>query len=221
VQERCRNVQEVEAGMTEDVHATTAAVAERPSPWRRLRRTLAECAAYTAGLTLLAVAGLRLVPATAGAEMLAGEPVPAEDVPAIVAAARSCSILTPPRVAAQIMAVSGFGVTGAGRDIAGISEAEWQKWKPAPDSRRSDRAANIVALGRHMCQLAGEVRAGKVQGDLWAAALAADRVGVPEVVEAGGVPQRAGSYVEKTRKYANWYADQDVFRPENTLPATA
>lgn len=158
--------------------------------------------------------------ATADPTKVTGEPVPGADVPAIVEAAVSCPALNPAKVAAQIMAASGF--KGDTHAVAGLDDAAFTKWRPSADSSRNDRRANIVALGHRTCENVGRLRAAKLDGDLWAAAVAAEHSGLKAVTEAGGVPKAARSYVDKVKGYAAWYADQPQFaeRPI-TSPAVA
>lgn len=198
--------------MTEPASEKRAAPARLRRVWKRLsdsRRGRIEMTALAVSALLFTVAAFEVLPALAEGEKLQGDPVPDADVPAVVAAALSCPTLTAPRVAGQIMAISGFTAT---KDFAGIGDKLWTKWKPTTESVRSDRAANIMALGHRTCELVGQARSGKVKGDLWAAAVAAERVGVDKVIKAGGVPDEAQEFVDKVTAYANWYAAQPVFK---------
>jgi hypothetical protein len=157
------------------------------------------------------------VGATADPDELTGEPVPGADVPAIVEAAVSCPALNPPKVAAQIMAASGF--KGNADVLAGLDDAAFDKWRPSADSRRADRRANIVALGHRTCENVGHLRSAELDGDLWAAAVAAERTGLKAVAAAGGVPKNAKSYVDMVKGYASWYADQPQFVEQAGTPS--
>ncbi|WP_433385961.1 RICIN domain-containing protein [Micromonospora sp. KLBMP9576] len=147
--------------------------------------------------------------ATADPDKLVGEAVPDGDVPAIVEAALSCPALNPPKLAAQIMAASGF--KGGPDTIAGLDEAAWEKWRPSSDASRADRRANIVALGHRTCENVGHLRAADLDGDLWPAAIAAERVGIKAVLDARGIPKAAKPHVDKVKAYASWYAEQPQF----------
>jgi len=159
--------------------------------------------------------------AMADPDQLAGKPVPAADVETIVAAALSCPTLTPPRVAAQIMAASGFDSEAAETGIAGLDNADWKRWRPSSGAQRTDRQANILALAHRTCELVGQLRKAKVKGDLWAASVGADRAGLSAAIAAKGVPAGAKSYVDKVAAYAQWYARQDPFRVGQTPTPTA
>ncbi|MCI4061408.1 RICIN domain-containing protein [Micromonospora sp. R77] len=179
-------------------------------------------------LTIVVCAALafEVVPAIATGEKLKGAAVPDEDVPSVVSAALSCPSLTPPKVAAQVMAATAFGATGGSRGIADLDDGSWQKWRPWKDAQRTDRRANILALAHRTCEHVGTLRSAGVKGDLWAAAVAAGEVGVDAVKAAKGVPGSVKAYVDKVKAYANWYANQPQFstnaeRVESTGPVTA
>ncbi len=164
---------------------------------------------------------LDVVPAIADAEKLEGRPVPAEDVPHLVAAALSCPALTPPKLAAQVMAATAFGTDGSNRGLSGMDEAAWSKWRPFAGADRKDHEAGILAVAHRTCEAVGELRAAKVDGDLWSAALAAEKAGLPAVVAAKGVPGSAETYVAKVTAYSYWYAEQPQFTIGKTAAATS
>jgi hypothetical protein len=149
---------------------------------------------------------------------LSGVPVPASQVEAIKQAARSCPTLNGPRLAAQLMAASGFAVDARSADgragVAGLTDELWQHWIPWSDAPRMDPVANITALAHHMCDLVGELRLAGLGEDRWSVALAAHRVGSSEVREAKGVPPTAKSYVDTVSGYAVWYGRQPEFRTD-------
>ncbi|MFC3499563.1 ricin-type beta-trefoil lectin domain protein [Micromonospora krabiensis] len=153
-----------------------------------------------------------------------GRPAPASELPTIAAAARSCPVLTPARLAAQLMAASAFSPTadaeGGGRGIAGLTDTVWDTWKPGPAARRDDPSANIVALAHHMCDLSGQVRQAGVGGERWALSLAAYHSGLASVRDAHGVPDQAKTYVTTVVDFAAWYARQPEFLPVSPSPAT-
>jgi hypothetical protein len=172
----------------------------------------------------LALAGVSAAVVTvdidrAGAqEAAAPVAVPPAYLPMLIGAASSCRSLSPPRLAGQIMAASGFdpGATGGdgGQGVAGLTAATWQRWARSPNAQRSDPNDNIVALAHDMCDLAGQLRAAGVTADEWWAALAAFHSGIAAVVAAGGVPATASDYVGRVTGYADWYAG----RPEFVVP---
>ncbi|MFK3979277.1 ricin-type beta-trefoil lectin domain protein [Micromonospora sp. NPDC050397] len=180
----------------------------------RLRRTVALTAVLAMVGVCAVAAGSGFGAATAEETGLRARPVPAARVSTIASAALSCPALSPARVAAQLMAASGFeinlrvdGSAGAA-GIAGLPETTWQAWAPWPRAPRLDVDANIVALAHHMCDLVGQVRQAGVAGDPWRLALAAYRSGLPAVRASGGVPPQADRYVETVTAYATWYEHQ-------------
>ena len=186
----------------------------RPSRWRGLltpTRERVEVVALSLVLILCGAVVFAVVPAVAGDQKLVGEPVPAGDVPAIVATALSCPSLNPPRLAAQLMAASGFSEAGANGNIAGLDPAAWSKWRPSSTARVTDRAAVIAALGHRTCDTVGRLRAGGLSDDLWPAAVAAEQAGVEAVIAAKGVPAGQKKHVDTVVAYSRWYADQPEF----------
>ncbi len=152
------------------------------------------------------------------AEPLAGNEVSSADYKILVDAAGSCPALTPARLAGQVMVASQFGsqpveaISELGaQGTAGLTPQTWQKWAPWPDASPTDREASIVALAHDMCQLVGQLRVIKVEGDPWQLALAAHRIGLQEVVGEGAVPAGAREYVDTVERYAAWYALQPRF----------
>ncbi|WP_406079049.1 ricin-type beta-trefoil lectin domain protein [Micromonospora sp. NBC_00858] len=144
-------------------------------------------------------------------------PVPRSLVQAIPAAALSCPVLTPARLAAQVMEASGFdlngGKTDAPWDVAGLSDDAWRAWRPAASSSRTDATAGVVALARYMCDLSGQVRAAGISGDGWKLALSAHESGLDSVRAVRGIPERARPYVKRVSAYAEWYARQPELAP--------
>lgn len=182
--------------------------------WRRLtaaRRGRLELTALGAIVVMLIGVAVGVPPAIANAQKIAGKPVPDAELPSVVAAALSCPTLTPPRVAGQLMAATGFDVTATGAGIAGLSDADWSHWRPAADAQRDDQQANILALGHQTCALIGQLRAAGLHGDLWGPAIAAQHGGVAAVLAAKGVPDAEKTFVDQTTGYAAWYADQPQF----------
>ncbi|MFG1901145.1 RICIN domain-containing protein [Micromonospora carbonacea] len=191
------------------------------------------------GIALGLVAMVTLTASVAPRPADAGEPLPGTrvsdaDVRLLTEAAGACPVLTPARLAGQVMAASRFAATpveavqavGA-QGTAGLVPSVWQKWAPWDEAQPDDRKASVTALAHHMCQLVGQIRVLKIDGDRWHLALAAHRVGVEPVVEAGDVPTGAREYVDIVDRYATWYALQPAFggsgeaAPETTAPTVA
>lgn len=179
----------------------------------RLRRAVAVTAVPGLVGVCAVAAGSGFGDATAQESGRAASPVPVAQVSTIAAAALSCPALTPARVAAQLMAASGFEVnlradSSGGAGIAALTDSAWQDWAPWPRAPRLDTDANIFALAHQMCDLVGQVRRAGVDGDPWRLALAAYRSGLPAVRAAGGVPAAARGYVDTVAAYATWYERQ-------------
>lgn len=169
-------------------------------------------AAVLAGLAVLSavVATINWGVASARDDTVIGETVTEKQMTAIVAAARSCPVLTPARIAGQLMAESGLDnrarqTASGGRGIAGLDADDWKTWKPWPDARRSDISANILALAHQMCDFTGQLRLAGLSGDQWRLAVAAFHAGLPAVTKAKGVPADAVSYVDQVSGYAGYY----------------
>ncbi|WFE26065.1 RICIN domain-containing protein [Solwaraspora sp. WMMD791] len=187
------------------------------------------------GLVAMVTLTASLAPSPADArEPLPGTPISDADVQLLTEAADSCPTLTPARLAGQVMAASRFSATPVeavqavgGQGTAGLVPTVWQKWAPWDGARPGDKQASVTALAHHMCQLVGQLRVLELDGDRWQLALAAHRVGVEPVVEAGDVPAGALEYVDTVERYTIWYASQPAFggsgeaAPEATEPAVA
>ncbi|MEU6206774.1 hypothetical protein ABZ814_24680 [Micromonospora musae] len=186
---------------------------------------------WTAALLALVLVGAAGVVASSGfgsatagqVPQLVGRPVPAADARIVAAAALSCPVLTPARLAGQLMAASGFDATArtsAGSGLAGLSDASWEQWKPGVTARRGDHAADVIALAHLTCDLVGQVRQAGVEGDAWLLALGAYHSGVAAVREAGGIPAPAREYVDTVAGYAAWYARQPLAGVDTPTTAT-
>ncbi len=171
-----------------------------------------------------AVAAVEILPALAGPGEPTARPVPQEDLAPIVAAATSCPALTPARLAASLMAASGFDstlVTSTGATgIAALSTDDWTKWRPWPDAGRRDDRANIFALAHRTCDVVGQLRAARFPGDPWQAATAAGSVGLPTVLKAHQIPPGAQQHIDIVSGYAEWYASQSQLSRLIATPAT-
>jgi len=162
---------------------------------------------------------IEVPPAIADAHKLPGTAVPDDELASVVAAATSCPTLTAPRVAAQLMALTGFSTTASGSTIAGMTDTDWTHWKPRSAADRDDTGDNIVALAHQTCQMVGQLRQAGLDGDLWGPAIAAQHGGVDAVIAAKGVPGGQKTLVDNAIGYAAWYADQPQFDPDAATPA--
>lgn len=176
--------------------------------------------AFTAAVACVVAAGLQVGPALAETK-IEGKPVPEDVLAAIVVGTTACPTLTGPRLAAQLMAASEFepgARTAHGEGLAGMDTEAWQDWAPWESAQRADGRANVLALAHRTCAFIGQVRAAGVDGDLWEAAVAAERVGLQPVIDATGVPDSAQEHVDTVVGYANWYADQPQFADAAAAP---
>lgn len=184
--------------------------------WRSLRTTrqrVEAAVAFTAAVACVVAAGLQVGPALAETK-IEGKTVPDDVLAAIVIGTTSCPTLTGPRLAAQLMAASQFepgARTETGEGLAGMDAQAWQEWMPWVSAQRSDVRANVLAMAHRTCASIGRARSVGVDGDLWKAAVAAERVGLQQVIDANGVPESARKHVDTVVGYANWYADQPQF----------
>jgi hypothetical protein len=189
----------------------------------RLRRHAA--ASIIAGLAIAVAVGATVSwgIATAGNDQLTGNSVTDAQLTAIVSAARSCPMLTPARLAGQLMTESGLddnakATTSGGAGIAGLKDQDWKQWSPWPHAERQDSAANVLALAHEMCDFSGQLRLAKTPGDQWRLALAAYRTGLTAVRNSGGVPGKAEDYVNKSSAYAAYYAKLPQFGGDGAAP---
>jgi hypothetical protein len=187
--------------------------------FRRLlagRRVVAGSALAAAALITLATSAAHN--SASAAEPLEGSQVSSADLTALETAAQSCPTLTPARLAGQVMAASQFSSQPVaamkevgGQGPAALTTQVWDKWVPWSGAQPTDTEASIVALAHDMCQLVGQIRVVKIDGDQWDLALAAHRTSMEAVVSAGAVPDGAKEYVDTVERYAAWYALQPEF----------
>ncbi|BCB86508.1 RICIN domain-containing protein [Phytohabitans suffuscus] len=187
------------------------------------RRTVATILTLFVALPAV-VAGIGWSVSAAVDEDVVGRSVPDRQLAAIVTAASSCPMLTPARLAGQLMAESGLDSAAArtksgGRGIAGLDDEDWKRWAPWPNAVRTDSSANIIALAHLMCDLSGQLRLANTRGDRWRLALAAYRTDLPAVKDGGGIPDSAGEYVDEAVAYASYYARQPKFGGPGGQPA--
>lgn len=147
-----------------------------------------------------------------------GKPVSAEMFAVLVEAAHVCVDLTPAHLAGQVMAESSFAADMA-NGMAGLSDEDWQAWRPWPDANRSDPKASVVALAHLMCDLIGRERAAGANRDLWWLAVSAYRSGKRPTVSAADVASPARAYADRVAAYAAWYATQPDFSEFNLSAA--
>ncbi|MFI5845247.1 ricin-type beta-trefoil lectin domain protein [Catenuloplanes sp. NPDC051500] len=168
------------------------------------------------GIAVLTAAVLGWDIARADDDKITGKAVSDVQLSAILQAAHSCPMASSARLAGQLMAESGLeaGATATvsgGSGIAGIDDEDWKKWAPWENAPRFDITASTLALAHQMCSLSGQVRQAGLSGDSWRLSLAAYRLGLPAVTEAGGVPDEAQLYVSESAGYAAYYADLPQF----------
>ncbi|MFV2099665.1 ricin-type beta-trefoil lectin domain protein [Micromonospora sp. LOL_024] len=193
-----------------------------PTPRKLLAAVLAALAVLAAVL-----ATINWSVASAQDDTVVGDPVSQKQMTAITAAARSCPILDPAKIAGQLMAESGLNnkasqTASGGKGIAGLDDEDWKAWKPWPNAVRSDISASVLALAHQMCDLSGQLRLAGVTGDAWRLSVAAFHSGLPRVTEAKGVPAGAVEYIDLVSGYAGYYGRLKQFggsgEPTPTAP---
>lgn len=164
----------------------------------------------------------------AGADSAATDRVDASYVPWLREAAKTCAVLKPSVLAAQIDRRSGWNTDAAALTatvgIAGFTDSQWPTWgKDADGNGRSsprDPVDAIMALGRQDCALAEDVTRlrtrGTVSGDLLDLTLAAYTVGTDSVTRAGRVPTAARTYLSEVKTLVKRYESFD--REDNPNP---
>ncbi|GAB7042497.1 MULTISPECIES: ricin-type beta-trefoil lectin domain protein [Catenuloplanes] len=188
-----------------------------------LRRGVAGMIVAGVAIIVASAATIGFGIANAANDELTGRSVTDEQFSAIASAARSCPMLTPARMAGQLMAESGLNASetntaSGGRGLAGLDDEDWKNWAPWPDAKRDDTSAAVLALAHQMCDLSGQIRVAGVQGDEWRLSLAAFRSGLPEVTKAKGVPGAADEYVDRSTAYAAYYATLPQFGGTDARP---
>ncbi|WP_345143007.1 hypothetical protein [Dactylosporangium darangshiense] len=194
--------------------ATVNAARGVPESARRYVSTVVAYAAWYATLEGTGTAGPGMARVTADPSSSGDRPplpVPDGYLAAVVSAGSICPLVSPVRVAAQLMASSGFNPNLMGADgaegIAQFTPNVWAKYAQAGAVTGPwDPSAAIPVLGRAMCGLLSELSG--LGRDPYAAALAAFRSDVETVKHAGGVPDSASlsQYVALVQQYVNYYA---------------
>ena len=136
--------------------------------------------------------------------------LPDEYLELVLAAGRTCAAVTPARLAAQLMAESGFrpskaGTTG-GQGIAQFLPEVWVRYVPASQTATAwDPKTAVPALGRTMCALVKEF--GTSGDDAYALALATYHRGPGTIKQISDVTgsRALASYVALVQKYAEFY----------------
>ncbi|WP_432035327.1 lytic transglycosylase domain-containing protein [Streptomyces cucumeris] len=169
----------------------------------------------TTGLVTAFVAGLALVVAAVLVVRQLTEPskpelpvIPESRRPVLEAAARVCSPLSVPLLAAQIDAESGWRVNADSGQAQGISQFAPQTWKEWGRDGDGDGRADvweprdaIPSQARYMCHLytvVKEVPGGSTRRGSTRLALAAYNAGPNAVLRAGGMPK-----MDETRGYVD------------------
>ncbi|WP_433533053.1 ricin-type beta-trefoil lectin domain protein [Micromonospora sp. CA-263727] len=147
--------------------------------------------------------------------------VPAQYVPLVVEAGSVCDQVTPPMVAAQLMALSGFdanllGPTGQ-RGIAQFVPEVWQAYGPDGGSAWDPTVA-IPAVGGAMCGLVEELSS--LDGDPYLLALAAYRGGPTALRQTGGAfDQSTERFLRAVKALTDLYTlDTRLVRPKPAEP---
>ncbi|MFI7080361.1 ricin-type beta-trefoil lectin domain protein [Micromonospora sp. NPDC049903] len=150
-------------------------------------------------------------------------PVPGAYLDLVLAAGKVCATVTPARVAAQLMASSGFNPNllgpNGGQGIAQFLPAIWARYA-APSASPWDPTVAIPTLGRAMCSLSGELAG--LGTDPYPIALAAYQWGTTVVQQAGGVPDAAGlrDFTGMVLAYAEHYARDPRLGAPPAAPTT-
>ena len=140
-----------------------------------------------------------------------GANVPGEYQGVVLKAGSICPEITPPLIAAQIEAESGWNPkAGSHAGAQGMAQFMPRTWASVGRDGDGDGKADILnpqdaiySQGVYMCSLASEVKerisSGKLKGDVAQLALAAYNAGMGAVDAAGGIPQYAETqnYVPK------------------------
>jgi hypothetical protein len=142
----------------------------------------------------------------------APKPLPDNYVPLVLAAGKVCPTVPAARIAAQLMAASGFNPAVLGEDGAqGVAQFRPELWKtyaPTAAAAPTDSNLAVPALGRAMCDLVSDFE--KLGGHSYLTALAAFQWGPEAVRQAGGVPDAPSlrTFAEMVSDYTAYY-EQD------------
>ena len=154
--------------------------------------------------------------------------VPDEYVSLVVKAGRICPAVLPPhRIAAQLMALSGFdpnlrseqGTQG----IAQFTDDMWRKYRPSAKASVWDPEAAIPAMGSAMCDIKNQLSAVRTKdrsADAYTLAVAAYQWGVTTVRAEGGVPRESSmpQLTDEVTAYAEDYRADDRLQADEPAP---
>src|SRR5262249_30334999 len=134
--------------------------------------------------------------------------VPDANVAPLLAAGSVCGQVSPARVAAQLMAASGFNPNLQGNDGAmGVAQFPSDLWAryAAPSQSPWAPAQAIPIMGHAMCDLVRQL--GALASDSYPLAVAAFQVGQTAVRQAGNVPDipRLKAFVARVGGYVDFY----------------
>ncbi|MEV4626103.1 hypothetical protein AB0J90_07420 [Micromonospora sp. NPDC049523] len=149
-------------------------------------------------------------------------PVPDTYVPLVVTAGKVCPEVPAARIAAQLMAASGFDPDVLGEDGAeGVAQFRpelWRVYTPSPTASPADPNQAVPALGRAMCALVDDFE--QLDGDAYPIALAAFQWGTEAVRKAGGVPDAPTlrTFAEMVSDYTAYYEQDPRLDPRTATP---
>jgi hypothetical protein len=152
----------------------------------------------------------------------APKPLPDGYVPLVLAAGKVCPAVPAARVAAQLMAASGFDPEVLGEDGAeGVAQFRpelWRTYAPSATAAPTDPNAAVPALGRAMCALVEEFE--PLDGEPYPVALAAFQWGTEAVRKAGGVPDAPSlrTFAEMVSDYTAYYERDTRLTPRSATP---
>lgn len=126
------------------------------------------------------------------------------------------------RIAAQLMAASGFDPEVLGEDGAeGVAQFRpelWRAYGPSATASPTDPNTAVPALGVAMCALVQDFE--QLDGEPYPVALAAFQWGTEAVREAGGVPDAPSlrTFAEMVSDYTAYYERDDRLAPRSATP---
>jgi hypothetical protein len=149
-------------------------------------------------------------------------PIPDAFLPAIVSAGTRCPVITPARIAAQLMASSGFNASLVGpsgtQGIAQFRPDIWARFS-TPAASAWQPLNSIAVLGQAMCTLVSE--AADSGDDPYRVALAQFRAGTAQASHTGATLAAAADYVDMVVDYITVYeGDPRLSSQSTTSPAS-
>ena len=174
---------------------------DKPAGSGMAKQGLAAVLVILALLALVFLPLLIILLASSSSEDVGGvDNVPAEYRQDVLKAGAICPVITPPVIAAQIEAESGWDPrAGSGAGAQGIAQFMPATWASVGLDGDGDGKADvwnahdaIWTQGHYMCNLVSQVesakKSGRVQGDTLQLALAAYNAGMGSVLSSGGIP---------------------------------